>query len=101
MTTPAAPRNTEEQLVRLIFPLLLRKDGQPRKRQPDLNVGMNGRVVRIPRGVVVEAPAWVQSVTDGPMVAFARQVRGGIRGADYYECFVSHRKPDGSGKGRP
>ena len=67
--------------VRMIFPLLRRKDGKPRKIQRPVASGMNGHVVRIPRGVVVEAPAWVPEVCSH----FHREK---------YECFVSYRRKE-------
>lgn len=79
--TAAAPRCTEEQLVRLMFPLLRRKDGKPRKRQIPVLCGMNGQILVIMRGVVVEAPAWVPMVCEHAL-------------QDVYECFTSKRKPN-------
>ena len=93
-TTPAAPRNTEEQLVRLMFPLLRRKDGKPRKRQPPMKVSMNGRCLWIARGCAVDAPVWVPQLCDSAASRYGDQVRGGVTGADYYECFTSKRKPN-------
>ena len=66
--------------IRLIFPLLLRKDGKPRKRQPLVWVGKNGDVIYTPRGAVQEGPAWIKEVCDAD-------------GREDYECFVSNRKP--------
>ena len=66
--------------IRLIFPLLLRKDGKPRKRQKSVLLSRNGDILCIKRGVVVEGPAWIKEVCDAS-------------GREDYECFVSNRKP--------
>ena len=64
--------------VRVMFPLLLRKDGKPRKQQRPVWVSLNGDGLAIPRGRPVIVPSWVIDVCSlevGP-----------------YECFVSTRK---------
>ncbi|MDD5705975.1 MAG: hypothetical protein PHR35_08625 [Kiritimatiellae bacterium] len=72
--------NTQKREIRVIFPLLLRADGKPRKRQIPVTCGMNGACLCIKRGVVVEVPAWVPDVCEtGPQ--------------DRFECFVSRRMP--------
>jgi len=75
-----------EKLVRMFFPLLLTKRGNPRRRQPNVEVGMDGYILQIKRGVVVEAPAWV------PLVL--KHFNGSIPGSAP-ECFVSMRPSPG------
>ena len=70
--------------IRLIFPLLLRKDGKPRKRQKSVLLSMNGDILCIKRGVVVEGPLWIKEVCD----ALCEMCRN-----EDYEYFVSNRKP--------
>ncbi len=69
----------KERRIRMFFPVLLRKDQKPRKWQNPVVVSLNGQRVVIQRGVVVEAPSWVQEVCDSA-------------GRDDFECFVSSRK---------
>jgi hypothetical protein len=61
--------------IRVIFPLLKRKDGAPRKRQPVVSCGLNGRTLIIPRGEIAIVPEWVRDVCD--------------HSAGLLECFVS------------
>lgn len=63
-------------LVRLIFPILLRKDGKPRKRQPPAILTLNAKTLVIKRGFVVEVPEWVQILCQHS-------------GRADYECFIS------------
>jgi len=44
------------------LPLLLRKDGKPRKRQPPMEFWCNGKVLFIARGVEVSLPWWVEEI---------------------------------------
>ncbi len=45
--------------VRVVFPLLLRRDGNPRLRQPTVVVSKEREVLVFRRGVSHEVPAWV------------------------------------------
>ncbi len=77
--------------MRVIFPLLLRKDGKPRKRQPDVHGAINGHNYVIQRGLAVNIPkelvecfgysddgANALSPPNGPDVV--------------HECFISNRE---------
>lgn len=67
--------------IRVIFPLLKRKDGKPRKKQPYVEVGLNGRWLCIPRGEIAAVPIWVQTVVE-------------TSSSPNFECFVSSIKPE-------
>ena len=69
----------------MFFPLLLKRDGTPRKRQPAVVVGFNGTTVICSRGNIFIGPFWIKVVTDSC-----------YRDA---ECFVGrrYRKDDANG----
>jgi len=82
---------SKPKTVRLIFPPQLRKDGKPRKRQRNIYVSLNGRMLAIRPGIAVEAPEWVAEVCKH--AAFKRPLRGQPDCNAAYECFVSVRTP--------
>lgn len=61
--------------VRVVFPLLQRKNGKPKKRQPPIPLFLNGYSFVIRRGIVVEIPY--------PFLTLCDKAGGG------YEYFVS------------
>ena len=62
--------NKSDETVKVVFPLMLRKDGKERKRQKNVYVGMNATVLCIKRGVEVDVPLWIPSVCDSANIPY-------------------------------
>jgi len=74
---------TKGKMVRVIFPLLVRKDGKPRKMQLEALFFLNGESLFIKRGVVTTVPDLVVKVSQN--IVMKTKHHG-------YECFVSCRE---------
>ena len=72
--------------MRVIFPLLLRKDGKPRKRQKPVKLFLNGERYLLKRGEVLDVPRGVVPVADGADGYFKKKDNND------YECFISNRE---------
>ena len=70
-------------MKRVIFPLQLKANGQPYKRQEHVYLCQNGTSLCISRGEIVEVPDWVPRLC-GEAVWWSRGKAHPI-----YECFVS------------
>ena len=66
------------RLVRVVFPLLVRKDGSPRKRQTPVVVSNGADVLVMKRGVSHSVPAWVAQVCAEKVCV----------GRSSFECFI-------------
>jgi len=69
------------KMIRVIFPLLKRKDGKPRKRQEPVICSLNGATTTLPRGKILSVPEWVQEACAHSSF-------------DEHECFVSNQEAE-------